>query len=386
MKKTSWMIRALALVLLCALLPLSLFSCASSDTVDAEKVVGEVNGVKIRYDELYFLIKSYESSLAAKYEGDPEGLAKALDELAREDLIANAAILLLCEERGLEYKEKDLKDAVDAEIESILSSDFGGDEEAYLASLEEYGLTERYLRYTLGLDTLYDRLMTVYPQEGLVATGDKEIKAYIMENFIHVYHIALFNDSMTEEEDAANFKKLTEARKKLTAGTVTMYDLIHGSKGEGADKITLAGYNEDISDMGSGHYLTRGTWDKAYEDAAFSLAMDEISEVVKVNESSRSVPAYYLIQRFAMDEDYVEKNLSTLQDEYYASVIYSDLQETRESLTFEPNDFYDSLDLTNLLAPKEGANTLVIVLCLVGGVVLVGGAVTAFVLVKKKKH
>jgi len=389
MKKASFcsmMTRALALLLLCALLPLSLFACGSSDTVDAEKVVGEVDGVKIRYDELYFLIKSYRDSIAAKHEGNPEDLAKALDELAREELIANAAILLLCEERGLEYKEKDLEDAVNAEIESILSSDFGGDEEAYFASLEEHGLTERYLRYTLGLDTLYDRLMTVYPKEGLVATDEAELKAYIMENFIHVYHIALFNDSMTEEEDAANFQKLTEARKKLAAGSVTMYDLIHGSRGEGENKILLKGYNEDISDMGNGHYLTRGTWDKAYEEAAFSLDVNEISQVVKVTNTSRSVPAYYLIQRFSMDEDYVEKNLSDLQDEYYAGVIYSDLQETREGLSFEPNEFYESLDLANLLPPsEEGGNALVVVLCIVGGVAIVGGIAAAVIVKKKKK-
>ncbi|MBQ2999487.1 MAG: SurA N-terminal domain-containing protein [Clostridia bacterium] len=384
MKKASLMIRILAVILLIALLPLALFSCAA-ETVSAKKVVGEVDGVKIRYDELYFLIKTYESALAEKYEGDAEGLAKALDDLATEELISNVAMLRLCEAHGLEYKESDLEEAVDKELETMLLSDFDGDEEAFRASMKEVGLTERYLRYTLGVDILYDRLMTVYPEDGLVVSSEKELKTYMMENFIHVYHIALFND--TEEEDAENLQKMTEARRKLLSGSVTMYDLIHGSKGSGVDKILLKGYNEDTSDLSNnGHYLTRGTWEKSYEDAAFDLKIGDFSEVIKVEKTSRSVPGYYVIQRVPMDEDYVDEHLSELQEEYYASVIYTDLLETREDLSFTPNDFYESLDLTDLLPPREGANTLVVVLCIVGGVVLVGGAVTAFVIVKKKKH
>lgn len=384
MKKASLMIRILAIILLISLLPLALFSCASNETVNAKKVVGEVDGEKIYYDELYFLIKTYESALNQKYKDNPEGLAKALDELAHEELIANVAMLRLCEARGVEYKKHDLKDAVNTEIDSILRSDFGGDEEAFRASMAETGLTERYLRYTLEVDTLYDRLLNVYPDEGLVASSEKEVKAYIMKNFIHVYHIALFNDK--PEEDAENFAKMTEARKKLVGGTVTIYDIIRGKKGENENKIDLSAYNEDISDIsGNGHYLTRGTWEKSYEDAAFGLKIGEFSKVVKVEKTNRSVPAYYVIQRAEMDEDYVDAHLSELQNEYYTSVIYSDLLETREDLSFEPNEFYESLDLANLLPPREGANTLVVVLCTVGGVLLVGGAVTAFVLVRRKK-
>lgn len=388
MKKASLMIRILAIILLLSLLPLALFSCASEKTVNAKKVVGEVDGEKIYYDELYFLIKTYETSLVAKYQNDPAALAKALDDLAHEELIANVAMLRLCEAHGLEYKKSELKDVVNEEIDSILHNDFGGDEEAFRASMAEYGLTERYLRYTLGLDTLYDRLLTVYPEEGLVVSSEKELKAYIMENFIHVYHIALFND--TPAKDSLNQLKMTEARRKLLDKEVTMYDLLRGSKGEGEQVIHLNSYNEDFSDIsGNGYYLTRGTWDKAYEDAAFALKIGEVSQVVKAKaehpKTGSQVSAYYLIQREAMDENYVNEHLPELQNEYYTSVIYSDLMKTREGLTFEPNEFYASLDLTNLLAPKEGANTLAIVLGIVGGVVLVGGGITTFVLVRRKK-
>lgn len=386
MKNTSMILRILAVLLLLSLLPFALFSCAATDKVGAKKVVGEVDGEKIYYDELYFLIKTYEETFAAKYEGNPAGLKTALNDLAHKELIANVAMLRLCEAHGLTYKKSALKDIVDQEIDAMLKNDFDGDKDAFLASMADAGLTERYLRYTLGVDALYDKLLSVYPEEGLVFTTEQEIKAYIMENFIHVYHIALYND--TADEDAANLQNMTDARKKLVSGTVTMYDILHGSKKlSETTTLNLSKYNEDLSDLsGNGLYLTRGTWEQAYEDAAFGLKIGEFSEVVRVENTSRAVPGYYVIQRAEMDAAYVDEHLSELQDEYYASVIYNDLQTTRKELRFEPNEFYASLDLTNLLPPREGANPTVVVLCILGGAVLVGGGIAAFVIVRKKKQ
>lgn len=375
------LLRLSALLLSLLLLAPTLLSCAKDEKpteIKDTEVIGTVGGVDVTYDELYFLVKTYEESLTQKHADDPEALAEALEDLAQEELITNAAIRLLCEEHGLKYRPSKLKKEVDQKIELMIQNNFGGDEEAYHASMEEEGITERYLRYTTGLDILYGELTSVYPEKGLVITSTPALKAYIMENFICTYHIALFND--TPDEDVTNRAHLSAARRTLVNKQTTMHALI-GS--------TL---NEDFSDVsGAGHYLTRGTWDEAYEEAAFALEVGEVSEVVLAKgvspKTGQSVPTYYLIQRAALDEAYVTKNLSALQDEYYASVIYSDLQELREELRFEPNELYESLDLTNLLpvTETEDHTVLIIVLCSVGGVLLLGGGVTAFLLIQRKK-
>ncbi len=375
------LLRLFALLLALTMLCPTLLACAKEEeptAIDAETVVGTVGGIEITYDELYFLIKTYEASLKAEHADDSAALAEALDELVDKEIVANAAIRLLCEEHGLKYKPRKLADEVDTRLQSILTSDFDGDEEAFRASMAEHGLTEHYLRYTTGLDILYGELTSVYPEKELVITSTPALRAYVLENFICTYHIALFND--TPEENAANLDAATRARRDLLLGKKTMRDLI-GSK-----------INEDYSDVsGSGHYLTRGTWDEAYEKAAFSLKVGEVSEVVLASGESpktgATVPTYYVIQRAELDENYVDKNLSTLQDEYYASVIYTDLQEVRDSVSFEANEFYASLDLTDLLPPVEQkSNTaLIVVLCSVGGALLVGGGLTAFFLIRRKK-
>ena len=386
------LLRITALLLVLFLLIPTLLACAkdTGSELDAKEVIGSVDGIDVTYDELYFLVKTYLPSLAEQYGEDTEGLRAALDKLAREELIANPAIRLLCEAHGLKYKPSKLSDEVEAKIEAILQGDFGGNEEAFDASMAEEGISEHYLTYTTGLDILYGELTTVYPEEGLVITSPTALRAYILENFICTYHVALFND--TPEEDSSNYAKMTAAKMMLDAGSASMYQLIKGSKKIGDEKISLVGYNEDFSDLsGDGHYLTRGTWDEAYEAAAFDLKIGEVSEVVRaMGESPKSgklVPTYYVIQRAALDEKYITENFGALQDEYYASVIYSDLQKTRDSLAFEPNEVYDSLDLTELPSMVEKDHTvLIIVLASVGGVLLIGGALTAFFLIRRKKR
>ena len=363
-------------LLLAFIMLLSLSACGGKDTVSAGTVVGTVDGEEIYYDELYFLVQSYIETLRERHGEDPAALAKALDELVKEDILSNVAILRLCQKRGLDYNPRDLRDLVDTELEAILQQSFGGDEEAYRADMAAHGLTERYLRYATGVDLLYGELMTVYPEQNLVRSAERELRHYIESHFYRVYHLVLFND--TEAEAEANYAKMTEARQQLLSGANTIYGLIK------------AGYTEDMMDPdGSGYYIHRGTMDKAYEEAAFSLKMAQVSPIVETtaeNNSGKTVSCYYLIQRFALDEAYIDEHLEELRTEYYTAVIYGDLNEIRDTLSFTPNDFYRSLDLNALKAPHETSTALVITLSVLGGVLVVGAAVAVTVVLLKKKH
>ncbi len=363
---------------------LSLFLCLpcfvacghDGTTVNAKAVVGTVDGEKVYYDELYYLVKNYRSSAEASVGTDRDALCMELDRLVKENITANYAILGLCESNGVTYKAKDFKDAVDEELSQIIADRFGGDENAFRSGMEQVGLTDRYLRYTLTLDLMYSRLLTVYPQNGLVVSGDDELRSYIQNNFIRIYQIACFND---EGDDAdANYAKMSEALALLQSGQMSMYDLI-GSV-----------YNEDMLEVsGDGYYLIRGTMEPAYEEAAFSLQIGEISGIVSSvgeNNMGQVVPCYYIMQRFDLDADYIDTHLTQLQNEYYGSVISADLASYEETLSFVPNEFYASLDLTELLPPEEVSYTWVIVLCSVIGGVLVIAAVTVTVILLKKKH
>ncbi|MBQ9783422.1 MAG: SurA N-terminal domain-containing protein [Clostridia bacterium] len=367
----------LSALLVSVLLLGGLVSCGKGDTEYTTKTkVGEVDGRDVYYDELYFLVNGYMDSVKESCGNDPAAMQARLDELFSENVLRTYAILRLCEDRGLTYRERELDDEIDESIQSTISTDFNGDEEAYLASMREYGLTERYLRYQLGTELLYNQLLTVYPEQGLVDATDDDIRDYIEENFIHVYHLVLFDD--TGDEIADNVASLESARQQLLKNEKTMYDLIRKGK------------TEDFNDpAGNGYYLSRGSMDEVYEEAAFSLEIGEVSEVVASygeNNVGEYVPCHYVIQRFELDEAYIDSHLTELQSTYYGSVIAADLEATQEELSFEPNELYRSLDLTDLQEPVEKSYTGVIIACSVAGGTVLLAAILIPVILLKRKH
>ena len=352
----------------------SLSACGEKNDVSATRVIGTVDGNEIFYDELYVLVNRYGDMVSANCDGDPEQTRAELDRIARDNLIVHTAMLRLCESVGLTYNEKNLSDRVDAELSQMLSETFDGDEELFDQLKEANGLTDRYLRYSTGMDLLYGELLTQYPLQGLVASDEASVRAYLDENCVHIYHLALFFDESNQAEQLA---KMTEAREALISGEKTMYALIK------------AGYTEDFLDPSAkGYYVVRGTMNEDYEDAAFALNMNGISEIVVsegTDNNGNLSSCYYLLQRFPMDEAYVDSHLSDLTSEYYGSVIYADLEEMKETMTFEPNAFYESLDLTDLTAPREGMRTGTIVAIVASvGVLLVALTVVGVILMRKK--
>ncbi len=377
--KSTLFCRLSALILAVGLMIPCFAGCSGKEptSVYQKTVVGTVDGRDVYYDELYFLVQNYKETAKQTCADRPEELGAELDRLVRENIVSNYAILAVCESAGLEYSERELSDAVDEELEELLREDFCGEEAELAKSMEEHGLTERYLRFTLGLDLLYAELMVRYPEAGLVSSDEAAVRKYIEENFVHVYHLVFFNDP--EDERESNRAKAEEALSLLRSGEKSMYDLIK------------AGMTEDFADpSGNGYYITRGTMDAPYEDAAFALPMGGISDVVEAKGESntgRLTDAFYIIQRFELDEKYIDTHFTALQDDYYGSVIYTDMNELRAGMSFAPNDCYNSLDLTALLPPAETGNPHTVWLWVgIGGACLLAAGAVVTVLVVKRKH
>ena len=382
MKYYSVFFRIGACLLALILLASSLVSCAASKdpaNPDEKTVVGSVDGRDVYYDELYFLANRYMESAKQTCGDNTEALQAELNRLFRENVLSSYAMLRLCETHDLSLEDKEWSKKIDEEVDAYITEYFEDDRSLFESEMEEIGLTERYLRYLFGTDLLYSQLLCVYPEKGLVPTDEAELSARIKQEFIHVYHLAIFDDE--GDDPAKNLQKIEEAHQLLKSGKKSMYDLIR------------AGYSEDFSDVSaSGEYIARGTMDEAYEAAAFSLGIKEISGVVKstgINNQNQVVPCYYVIQRFEHDDSYLESHFSELTNEYYGSVIASDLAEVEKTLVFEPNELYTSLDLTALVKPTPNDNSVwVVVLSAVGAALLIGG-VTAVILIKhnhKKKN
>jgi hypothetical protein len=105
------------------------------------------------------------------------------------------------------------------------------------------------------------------------------------------------------------------------------------------------------------------------------------------NITGNTVPCFYIIQRLEIENDYVTKNLSDIQDKCANAIIAQKLDEKKASLEFKPNDFGASLDLTSLEYPKDAFDFFILFIAFactiaIGGVALI----IVFIVIRRKKR
>ena len=372
--------RALSLLMIVLLLLPFAVSCKArplGQTKLARTEVGNVDKYPVLYEEFYFLAHNYYEAVKDEYKNDPESLKKAVWDYVNENIVANYAILKLCETEGILYDESELKDDVKTVLELTIASEFEDSRSDYLKNQKAMGLTDHYVRFVTGVDLLYDRLANKYMETGVVPNTDEKILSYIKENFVHTWHIAIFVDENDDRD--TELAKANEALSKLNSGEMTMLDLM-GSR-----------YNEDLippSTEYDGYYFPKGVMEQWYENAAFSLEIGEHSDVIKAtgsNNKGEYVECFYIIERLASSEEEIRSNFDALSDEVSGSIIAEKMQAIKDSLKFTPNDFALSLDVHELEAPKNGVDyqlILVIALC----VLSLSAVIVSIVFIRKMRR
>ena len=359
--------KIISLLLVFLLLLTSLASCAPAQT----KTVGKVGEYEVPYDEFYFLALSYKPSLEAKYgkydtlEGEKaKQFENELRELVYSNIFTNYAILSICKEEGLTLDAKGLDKRVDDYIEKLIITDFASVKSEYKKSLSHYGMTERYVRFSVSVDMLYSDLMSKLLEKNEVVKDDAKMKDVIKNEYVRTWHVAVINDSGDNVE--SNRAKAAAALEKYRNGSMSMYQLIGSA------------YNEDLSLTElDGFYFTRGSMDEAYEKAAFGLKVNEVSNVVETS------GAFYVIQRLEIEDAYVNENLDDLKQKYINSIVYENLDKKKAELKFESNKFADGLNIANL---EESNDTGFVIILAVGVVALIAaGIVVTVIIVKKRK-
>jgi len=343
---------------------------------EALSVVGHVGEFEVLYEELYFVTQTMKAEINAKYgEGAAES-AQYADELRAmvfENILGNYAVLTLCREAGIELESKQIADAVQEQIDNHIQNDLDGDRGAYLDELREMGSTDHYIRLVYRVEELYSALQHHYVSNGILASDEALVRKIINDEFIRTCHIMILNENHSED----NLAMAEEALLRIRQGT-SMYSMI-GSK-----------YNHDYGlTTLDGYYFTRGIMDEAYEEAAYALEINEKSGIVAAkgqNEKGKTVDCYYIIQRLALDEDYIDSHFDALRDQYYESQIFLQVSAVEENLRFILNTYGQTLNLASLDAPAESDPLIsVIIVSIAGGILVVGaGVVVTVVLVKRR--
>ena len=319
---------------------LAMSSCSNEDKLN-KTVVGTVGGYDVYYEELRWMTMQYKDLYESTYgEGiwdnkdTAEKYRAELENSVYSSIIANYAVLTLCDDPMLTLNGEKLIDINSATVQGLVDDyvnatiEEAGGEREYKKELKENYLTENLYRFITGVDICENLVFKQYCELRLIDDSNDAAYEYITKNFIRTKHIYIQNDA---KDSVADNRALAESiRVKLV-------------NGEDIDKL-VSDYSEDgYMSTENGYYFTHGQYSKAYEDASFALDVGQISEVVE------TFSGFYVIKRLELDTGYIMLNLLTgLKDQYLLAVFDKYLEECKATLSFTPNEYGTSLDLTKM--------------------------------------
>jgi peptidyl-prolyl cis-trans isomerase C len=260
----------LAVAVLALMFPLRVLADDSVPTKPTKVAV--VNGKAIAYKDFERKMKVITQQVMR---GHPGQLPDALKERAKTEAVNQLISEELLYQESVKKKLKLDKGRVDKELQG-LKGRFKNDAQ-YRETLKRMDLTEVQLKQQIARQAIIRMLLEKEVLSNIAPTKE-DAKKYFESNSaeFHQPERVRAQHILIKVEPGADEQKKAEARKKL----------------EGVKKRVLAGedfgklakeYSEGPSNVREGNlgYFTRGRMVKPFEDAAFKLAPNEVSDIVE---------------------------------------------------------------------------------------------------------
>lgn len=314
-------------------------------TEEEARVVGTIAGYDVRYEELRYVTLTNREMLDEKYgsydslsASDRQAYDEELEALVLKDLKSNYSVLSLCEKYGVDTDTRDVRKHVKRAIVDLVD-EIGG-KEKYKAWLEKNNLTDSFLRLMYKVEYLEALLV-----DKLTENGDEikynEDNLYDFVEFVYsdasyVKVIHAFYPKDWEYSDGRDAKAhADEALAEILANN-TDKKRFSAMKSAIGNAPFVSGY----SVMGSDYYITYGQMHKKYESVAFSLDEYEASRVIELDEG------YYILMRVPKERDQIGLRANEFLVNYRYAVLKQIADEHKETISFDGNEYFDSLDLS----------------------------------------
>ena len=386
--KNTIIMRVCAVLLLVATL-LSLGGCAARTvrpSSNAEKVVGTAGEIEILYDEYYYLAMTRIRQLKVEHGdqalSDP-AVRETLKKFVMENLLTEShALIALGLSYGIDIEKGTIADSVKAHMEGILEETFQNDRDAYIESLRESYLTDRYIRTFVAVENyLSIEIIKEMLKKGELDDSDETALAYLRGgdenekspdfNFIRIRQVFIESKYSGGAEKAK--KKAEDLRATVAAAST--------DEARNAAMLDAMSESRDFTDIGDGIYFARGEMEKSFERAAFDLPLYGVSEVIEVE------GGFTFIMRLPKVESYLKENLSTLKNKTYFIVLNEKLDKWLSENPLTLTSFGESLDPAALEAiePDGGEGIITVIWIGAAVVLLVVGVWVMRVLLLRRK-
>ncbi len=318
-------------------------------TEEEARVVGEVGGYEVRYEELRYITLLHRENLDAelgKYaELDEEGKAKyvsLLDARVMEDVKKNYVILSLCDKYGIKTDSSEVKSYVNDEMKTYVKDNFGGSMSKYKEWLGENDLTDSFIRLNFRINFLESELLKHFIANKIDIEYDgqsiNEFIEYVMSSEDWARTVHAYYPKKSDVIDTSNSKTRAENARDTVLAVARDTEKYDAMRREIGKAPFVAGF----STTGNGLYFTYGQMGEEYESAAFALELYGVSEVVETEDG------YYVIMRLPLDEDDVKAQVDTLLVQYQYASLKKHMDVEREKLSFVGNDYFGSISLMGI--------------------------------------
>ena len=357
----------LCLVCLALITLLSFAGCSAARTVrassNAKKVVATAGDLEILYDEYYYLAMTRLQQLKLEYGEDamsnPEAREKMEKFLAENLLTESHALLAIGLSLGIDINKGSIAESVNSQMEEIIAETFAGDRDAYIESLREGYLTDRYIRTFVAIENyLSVEIIKVLLENGTLDDSDEAAMAFLnSDDFIRVRQVYIESAYAGGDEKA---KAKAEALHATVAAATT-------DEARNEAMLSVMSESRDFNDVGNGHYFARGEMTPEYEATVFALSIYGVSEVIEVE------GGYAFVMRLPKDEQYMKDNLEELKGKTYYVVLNQMIDEWLAENPLMMTSFGESLDPAALepIEPDGGEGWLIAIPLIAGGLAVI---------------
>lgn len=334
--------KALTLILAAGML-ISMTSCGNDkkllkSTKEEQTVVMTIDGNDVPMELYRYVALQYRDSYTGSDNPDiwlgesGAALLAELNEDVEDTIIRLYTTISLCEAYGINIDDAYIKDAVDISMDEIYEV-YDYDYEAYIASIHEYNMNDSVYRFIVRNDILAEELMAKMILNGEVPSADEELRQILeSDEVIRVKQILVNDTTLTKEE---NRQLAEEAYNRAIAGE--NFDMLVNQYGDDWQMFN----NTD------GYYISRGSYNQEFEDAAFALEVGEISPLLETD------AGFSIIVRLEKDAAYLDKHFNTLADEYLIGLYNIVLEKHEKTLTIETTDKLNDYTIFNMTMSND---------------------------------